>query len=91
MLKEVDNHMKHITNYKPKDFAELLNVSVKTLQNWDSEGMLIVKRTPTDRSYYTDDRYHDFKGVKNSTHRKIVIYSRVSTNNQKDDAGFSSK
>lgn len=23
---------KHITNYKPKDFAELLNVSVKTLQ-----------------------------------------------------------
>ena len=24
--------MKQITNYKPKDFAELLNVSVKTLK-----------------------------------------------------------
>lgn len=24
---------KHITNYKPKDFAELLNVSVKTLED----------------------------------------------------------
>ncbi|MBC2468193.1 IS607 family transposase, partial [Clostridium saccharobutylicum] len=30
--------MKHITNYKPSDFAELLNVSVKTLQRWDREG-----------------------------------------------------
>ena len=28
---------KHITNYKPKDFAELLGVSVKTLQRWDRE------------------------------------------------------
>ena len=25
----------NITNYKPKDFAELLGVSVKTLQCWD--------------------------------------------------------
>ncbi|WP_368076119.1 MerR family transcriptional regulator, partial [uncultured Clostridium sp.] len=24
-------------NYKPKDFAELLGVSVKTLQRWDRE------------------------------------------------------
>lgn len=24
----------NITNYKPKDFAELLGVSVKTLQRW---------------------------------------------------------
>ena len=28
----------NITNYKPKDFAELLGVSVKTLQRWDREG-----------------------------------------------------
>ena len=25
----------NITNYKPKEFAELLNVSVKTLQRWN--------------------------------------------------------
>jgi len=43
---------KHITNYKPKDFAELLNVSVKTLQRWDRDKILIAKRTPTDRRYY---------------------------------------
>ena len=29
----------NITNYKPKDFAELLGVSVKTLQRWDREGI----------------------------------------------------
>ena len=28
----------NITNYKPKDFAELIGVSVKTLQRWDREG-----------------------------------------------------
>ena len=30
----------NIKNYKPKDFAELLGVSVKTLQCWDREGIL---------------------------------------------------
>lgn len=77
--------MKHITNYKPKDFAELLNVSVKTLQRWDREGILIAKRTPTDRRYYTYDQYLEYKGIKNNTERKVVIYTRVSTNGQKDD------
>ncbi len=77
--------MKHITNYKPKDFAELLNVSVKTLQRWDRDAILIAKRTPTDRRYYTYDQYLEFKGVKNDNTRKMVIYTRVSTNNQKDD------
>ncbi|MGN9135569.1 IS607 family transposase, partial [Clostridium sp. HCP1S3_B4] len=27
-------------NYKPKEFAELLNVSVLTLQRWDNTGKL---------------------------------------------------
>lgn len=54
--------MKHITNYKPKDFAELLNVSVKTLQRWDRDGTLIAKRTPTDRRYYTYDQYLEYNG-----------------------------
>jgi len=77
---------KHITNYKPKDFAELLGVSVKTLQRWDRENILKAKRTPTDRRYYTYDQYLEFKGVNNVlNNRKIVIYTRVSTNGQKDD------
>lgn len=57
--------MKHITNYKPKDFAELLNVSVKTLQRWDRDNILKAFRSPTDRWYYTYDQYLEFKGINN--------------------------
>lgn len=53
----------NITNYKPKDFAELLDVSVKTLQRWDREGILKANRTLTDRRYYTYDQYLQFKGI----------------------------
>lgn len=50
ILKEgVVMNTSNITNYKPKDFAELLGVSVKTLQRWDREGTLKANRTPTDR------------------------------------------
>ena len=74
------------TNYKPKDFAELLGVSVKTLQRWDREGILKANRTPTDRRYYTYDQYLQFKGINTENdNRQIVIYARVSTKNQKDD------
>ena len=75
-----------ITNYKLKDFAELLGVSVKTLQRWDRDGILKANRTPTDRRYYTYDQYLQFKGIKTKNDRRdIVIYARVSTRNQKDD------
>ena len=76
----------NITNYKPKDFAELLGVSVKTLQRWDRDGILKANRTPTDRRYYTYDQYLQFKGIKTENDiRDVVIYARVSTKNQKDD------
>ena len=76
----------NITNYKPKDFAELLGVSVKTLQRWDREGILKANRTPTDRRYYTYDQYLQFKGITvENDQRQTVIYARVSTKNQKDD------
>ena len=76
----------YITNYKPKEFAKLLNVSVKTLQRWDREKTLIANRTLTNRRYYTYDQYLQFKGIgKDADFRKIVIYTRVSTRNQSDD------
>ena len=77
---------KYITNYKPKDFAELVGVSVKTLQRWDREGILKAKRTPTNRRYYTYDQYLQFRGIQTENDiRDVVIYARVSTRNQKDD------
>ncbi len=37
-----------MSNYKPKEFAEIIGVSVKTLQRWDGEGILKACRTPKD-------------------------------------------
>lgn len=77
---------KNITNYKPKDFAELLGVSVKTLQRWDRDGVLKANRTPTDRRQYSYDQYLQFKGIQMQKDiRDLVIYARVSTRNQKED------
>ena len=77
---------KNITNYKPKDFAELLGISVKTLQRWDRDGILKANRTPTDRRYYTYEQYLQFKGMQTENDiRDVAIYARVSTRNQKDD------
>jgi putative resolvase len=78
--------MKHMKNYKPNEFAELLNVSVKTLQRWDREGILKAYRMPSNRRYYTYEQYLDYRGIqKQENGGKKVIYTRVSTNNQKDD------
>ena len=76
----------NIINYKPKDFAALLGVTVRTLQRWDNDGILHAYRTPTNRRYYTYDQYLQFKGIKADIDtRDVVIYARVSTRNQKDD------
>lgn len=71
--------------YKPKDFAQMLNVSVKTLQRWDNENTLKAYRNPKGRRYYTHEQYLTFTGASSKIDKKIVIYARVSTTNQKDD------
>ena len=78
-------NVSNVTNYKPKDFGEIIGVSVKTLQRWDREGILKAYRTPTNRRYYTYDQYLKFKGGNLQDGRKIVVYARVSTRNQQDD------
>lgn len=53
---DTDNNQK----YKPKEFAKLLGVSVKTLQRWDVGNVLKAFRTPTNRRYYTHEQYEDY-------------------------------
>ncbi|WP_430681881.1 IS607 family transposase [Lentilactobacillus dabitei] len=69
---------------KPKELAERLGVSVKTLQKWDSQGKLPAKRTVTNRRYYTEADYLKAIGQPKAN-RKNVIYARVSTAAQQDD------
>lgn len=74
-----------MSNYKPQEFAEMIGVSVKTLQRWDRENKLTAQRTPTDRRYYTHKQYVDYMGITQQAKDRTIIYTRVSTNNQKDD------
>lgn len=67
------------------DMAKRLGVSVKTLQRWDREGILVAKRNPNNRRYYTEDQYLEYIGSSCKKDKKIIAYIRVSNNNQKDD------
>lgn len=46
--------------YKPKTFATLIGVTVKTLQRWDRRGYLIAHRTVTNRRFYTRSDYMSY-------------------------------
>ncbi len=70
---------------KPKEMAERLGVTVRTLQIWDKKGTLKAHRTPTNRRYYTEEQYLEYIGQSTSNNRKNVAYARVSTYGQKDD------
>ena len=73
--------------YKPKEFSELINKSVNTLQRWDRTGILIAHRTPTNRRYYTLEDYNKVMGIEVTQNQvyEVIIYARVSNHSQKDD------
>ena len=75
-----------MTMLKPKEMAERLNVTVRTLQRWDNDGVLKAYRTPTNRRYYTEEQYLEYTGQSQTVKdpRKVVAYARVSSNGQKD-------
>ena len=71
---------------KPKDVAEMLNVTVKTLQKWDRLGTLKAYRLKNNRRYYLETQVNDFLGKEpTSVEGKTVIYARVSNHGQSDD------
>lgn len=73
--------------FKPKEAAKYVNLSVITLQRLDREGKLKAFRTNTDRRYYTKEVLDSFLGIKltGKEPSRIIIYGRVSSNNQKAD------
>ena len=71
--------------YNVTEFAEIIGKSVKTLQRWDREGILVAYRSPSKRRYYTHTQYLNYIGVKGNVDKTNVLYARVSTKNQSDD------
>lgn len=73
--------------YKVGEFAKLLNVTVKTLQNWDKQGTLKAYRTPTNQRFYTEEQLNHVLGLSNGNQVEKqglkIGYCRVSTYNQK--------
>jgi putative resolvase len=72
-------------HYTPKQFANMIGRSVRTLQKWDVDNTFKAHRNPKNRRYYTHDQYLKYIGVKADESKKIVVYCRVSSNAQKND------
>lgn len=71
-----------------REAADLLGVTVKTMQRWEREGRLIpASRTPTNRRVYTLEQVRRFQGLKLSGKEawRIIGYCRVSSAAQKPD------
>jgi predicted site-specific integrase-resolvase len=72
--------------YKLDEFAKKVNRTINTLRSWDKSGKLPAKRTLTGQRYYTENDYHAVLGIRvPETQRKIVVYARVSSHEQKKD------
>ena len=75
--------------YKVGEFAKLLNVTVKTLQNWDKQGTLKAYRTPTNQRFYTEEQLNQVLNFSNDNqgekYGSKIGYCRVSTPNQKNN------
>ena len=74
--------------YKPKDIANILNVTVRTVQNYCIKGLLTEIRTETDRRIIPKDSiitYLERQGliVDDEDLRQDLVYARVSTHKQK--------
>lgn len=71
---------------RPHEFAELAEVTVKTLHRWDKSGKLPAKRTLSNQRYYTLDDLAVAKGLQpEPSNRKNIIYCRVSSAKQKNE------
>ncbi|MBQ2886491.1 MAG: helix-turn-helix domain-containing protein [Alphaproteobacteria bacterium] len=49
--------------YNISEAAELIGVSVKTLQRWDRDRKLVASRTPSNRRYYTKNQLKEYMEV----------------------------
>jgi putative resolvase len=67
-----------------KEAKELLGVSTKTIQNWDKAGIINVVRTPGGRRRIPLSEIERIRGDSSSSQKKkLAIYARVSSNEQK--------
>lgn len=74
-----------MNTYNVRQFADLIGVSVGTLQRWDRQGRLKPQRTPGNRRLYTDEHLALVGRVSRLNRRITQAYARVSSQAQKPD------
>ena len=83
-IENVKKYNKKMKTYTAKDIAILFRKDIKTIQRWDREGMLVAKRTPSNRRFYTQKQIDEFLGYSEEKKEKVA-YVRVSSQSQKKD------
>lgn len=70
---------------KSKETLKILGITRATLTKYVKEGIIKAYKKPNGLYEYDDDSVYSFIGLKKSRHNtKIISYSRVSTQNQKE-------
>lgn len=73
--------------YKPNEVAKILNVTVKTIQNWDKEGKIKVERSPSNRRMIPQSEVDRLlnRDSKSRDPQSIAVYARVCSFCQKEE------
>lgn len=61
--------------------AEIIGVSVKTLQRWDRDGKLVANRTPSNRRYYTENQLKEIRLANNIVEDKMELTEYIKSMN----------
>src|SRR5215469_18247018 len=70
---------------KPCEAAKLLNVTVRTLFNWDVSGKIKSIRTNGNRRRYILSSFPKYNEFLLTENKQKICYCRVSTHSQKED------
>lgn len=75
-------------SYTTGDVAKLFNVTPRTIQQWDREGLIGFDRTPTNRRKVSKEKLIEYLKLKNMFYederkeKKDIIYARISSQGQ---------
>ncbi len=72
-------------HYTLKEAGEILGVSVRTLQRWDKAGKIKCIRTVGGMRRVPESEIKRILGIKDDKQRRIIGYTRVSSNTQKEN------
>jgi len=71
--------------YSIGKFAKRVGKSVSTLRRWDASGEFSAKKHHSGHRYYDESDVRQLLLEINTNERKVIVYCRVESTNQKED------